>query len=254
MRLTRVHCDAPLAPGGEATLPGAAAAHVTSRAAAASRRRGWRSSMATGQRAITSRIAAFDRGAVRVRVAGAASPRAPESPLAVTLVQGISRGERMDWACRRRPSSASRAIAPVLRRAQRRAPRRATRPGRKLAHWQAIVVAACEQCGRARIPAVADPRPLEDFPGRPAARRRAAAALARRAGLARGRRAGRGVDRAAGRSRGRAGGRGTAGGDRGRLAHLPSRAARASQRNRRDRGGRGACSRWRETSASLRRR
>jgi 16S rRNA (uracil1498-N3)-methyltransferase len=39
---------------------------------------------------------------------------------------------------------------------------------KKLAHWRGIAIAACEQCGRARLPEVADPLPLPDWLARPA--------------------------------------------------------------------------------------
>ena len=39
---------------------------------------------------------------------------------------------------------------------------------RKLKHWRGIVIAACEQCGRARLPQVAAPLPLPEWLARPA--------------------------------------------------------------------------------------
>ena len=53
------------------------------------------------------------RGA-RVAVAVGAPPRRRESPLAMTLLQSVPRGDRMDFSCRRRPNWASRASCPSL--------------------------------------------------------------------------------------------------------------------------------------------
>jgi 16S rRNA (uracil1498-N3)-methyltransferase len=158
LRLIRVFVDAPLAAGSRATLDGAAAAHA---------RRVLR--LDEGD-AITlfngdgldypSRIAGFGRGTVEVAVEGVAPARA-ESPIAVTLVQGIARGERMDLVVQKATELGVAAIAPV---ATARSVVRIDGDGggRKLAHWRGIAIAACEQSGRARIPAIAAPVPLAE--------------------------------------------------------------------------------------------
>jgi 16S rRNA (uracil1498-N3)-methyltransferase len=158
LRLIRVHVEAQLAAGGRVIFGGPAAAHV---------RRVLR--LGTGD-AITlfngdghdypSRIAGFGRGAVEAEVQGRAAARA-ESPLAVTLVQGIARGERMDLVVQKATELGVAAIVPV---ATARSVVRLDRDGRqrKLDHWRGIAIAACEQCGRARLPTIAEPVPLEE--------------------------------------------------------------------------------------------
>ncbi len=156
MRLIRVHVDAPLAAGARVTLAGPAAAHV--------RRvlrlgEGDPLTLFNGDgRDYPSRIAGFGRGTAEAEVEGAVAARA-ESPLAVTLVQGIARGERMDLVVQKTTELGVAAIVPVA--AARSVVRldAATRE-RKLAHWRGIAVAACEQCGRARVPTVVEPQPL----------------------------------------------------------------------------------------------
>lgn len=76
-----------------------------------------------------------------------------ESPLAVTLAQGISSGERMDYTVQKAVELGVRAIQPL---ATERAVVRlgAERAAKRVAHWQAVAVAACEQCGRNRVPEV----------------------------------------------------------------------------------------------------
>ena len=84
-----------------------------------------------------------------------------ESALDLTLVQGVSRGERMDWVMQKATELGVRRIVPVL--TERTVVRLDDRHGqRKAQHWRAIVVAACEQCGRNRVPEVAVPQGLHE--------------------------------------------------------------------------------------------
>jgi 16S rRNA (uracil1498-N3)-methyltransferase len=161
LRLIRVYVDAPLAAGSRATLEGAAAAHA---------RRVLR--LGEGD-PITlfngdgldypSRVAGFGRGTVEVAIESRGPARA-ESPLAVTLVQGIARGERMDLVVQKATELGVAAIVPVVTaRSVVRLDGDARE--RKLAHWRGIAVAACEQSGRARIPAIAEPAALAEHLG-----------------------------------------------------------------------------------------
>ena len=74
----------------------------------------------------------------------------------LTLAQGISRGERMDWVIQKATELGASRIVPVFtkRSVVRLDEKQAER---KLQHWRAIAVAACEQCGRNRIPDLAAP-------------------------------------------------------------------------------------------------
>ncbi|MBI1942088.1 MAG: 16S rRNA (uracil(1498)-N(3))-methyltransferase [Betaproteobacteria bacterium] len=85
-----------------------------------------------------------------------------ESPLAVTLVQAVSSGEKMDFTIQKAVELGVTAIQPVL--AARSLVRLAgEREAKRLAHWRRVAIAACEQCGRNRIPAIAEPLPLERY-------------------------------------------------------------------------------------------
>ncbi len=76
-----------------------------------------------------------------------------ESPLAVTLVQGVSSGERMDYTVQKAVELGVAAIQPLL--TKRGVVRlEGTRASARVEHWRKIVIAACEQCGRNRIPEV----------------------------------------------------------------------------------------------------
>ena len=90
------------------------------------------------------------------------TPGTAESPLKVTLVQGVSRSERMDWTLQKATELGVSSIAPVLsaRSVVRLDEKQAAK---KQMHWQAIVIGACEQCGRARVPTVSTPVPLRNY-------------------------------------------------------------------------------------------
>ena len=76
-----------------------------------------------------------------------------ESPLAITLAQGISSGERMDYTIQKAVELGVHAVQPIS--AERSVVRlSAERAARRVHHWQAVAVAACEQCGRNRVPEV----------------------------------------------------------------------------------------------------
>jgi 16S rRNA (uracil1498-N3)-methyltransferase len=156
VRLIRVHAPAVLAEGARVTLRGPVAAHVT---------RVLR--LGTGD-AVTlfngdgmdypARIAALGRGTVDAEVTGRIAARA-ESALAVTLVQGIARAERMDLVVQKATELGVAVIAPVAT-ARSVVKLDAESRERKSAHWRGIAVAACEQCGRARVPEIAEPTTL----------------------------------------------------------------------------------------------
>ena len=85
-----------------------------------------------------------------------------ESPLQVTLAQGISSGEKMDFTIQKAVELGVAAVQPlateksVVRLSDERAARR-------LAHWRRIAIAACEQCGRNRVPQVLAPLAVEHY-------------------------------------------------------------------------------------------
>lgn len=85
-----------------------------------------------------------------------------ESPLRITLAQGISRSDRMDYTIQKAVELGVHAIQPLS--TQKSTVRLdASRAEKKLRHWQSVVVSACEQCGRSVIPAVSKPVSLTDW-------------------------------------------------------------------------------------------
>jgi 16S rRNA (uracil1498-N3)-methyltransferase len=148
MRLNRVYTERPLAEDVEVTLPEAAASHV---ARVLRLRAGAPLVLFDGSGAdFRGEIVAVEGDRVRVRI-GERAAGLRESPLAITLVQAVSRGERMDWTLQKATELGVRRIQPVLsaRSVVRLDEQQA---GRKLRHWQAIVAGACEQCGRSVLP------------------------------------------------------------------------------------------------------
>ena len=76
-----------------------------------------------------------------------------ESPLRVTLVQGVSAGDKMDSTLRKAVELGVAEVQPVLAARSVARPKGERAEGRR-AHWQKVIIAACEQCGRNRIPEV----------------------------------------------------------------------------------------------------
>jgi 16S rRNA (uracil1498-N3)-methyltransferase len=88
-----------------------------------------------------------------------------ESPLHVTLVQGVSRGERMDYTVQKAVELGVAAIQPVLTSRSVVKLDEASAE-KKRSHWQAVVASACEQSGRVRVPEVALPESLPNYLGK----------------------------------------------------------------------------------------
>jgi 16S rRNA (uracil1498-N3)-methyltransferase len=156
VRVTRVYVAGPLESGARVTLGGSAAGHITRvlrlRAGAALTLFDGRGGEYAG------RIEAARSAAVTVAV-GEHRAIERESPLEITLAQGVSRGERMDLVVQKATELGVARLLPVLsaRSVVKLDARQATR---RLQHWRAIAAAACEQSGRNRVPEVVAPVPL----------------------------------------------------------------------------------------------
>src|SRR5271167_725541 len=161
VRLTRVHVDAALNPGSVVELPADAAAHLTKVLRA---RSGDELILFTGDgREFAGAIESIRGSRVTVAVSGAHGVDR-ESPLAVTLVQCVPRGDRMDFIVQKATELGVARIVPVLsqRSVVRLDPSQAES---KAAHWRAVAVSACEQCGRNRLPVIEAARPLLNYLG-----------------------------------------------------------------------------------------
>jgi 16S rRNA (uracil1498-N3)-methyltransferase len=159
MRLTRVYVDAPLSAGAQITLEGNAASHVTR---VLRLRVGQALTLFNGKGG--EHAASIDKahgGEVTVSVGEHAAVER-ESPFPLTLAQGISRGERMDLVVQKATELGVSRLVPLL--TERSVVRLdAQQADRKFNHWRAVAIAACEQCGRNRLPDVALPTQLRGF-------------------------------------------------------------------------------------------
>lgn len=93
---------------------------------------------------------------------GAVLPGNPESPLGITLVQCVSKGERMDWTIQKAVELGVAAIRPVF---SRRSVVRleGSRLDRRIAHWEGVIRGACEQSGRRLLPDLLPPLGLDRY-------------------------------------------------------------------------------------------
>jgi 16S rRNA (uracil1498-N3)-methyltransferase len=156
VRLTRVFFDGALDPGGTVELSQDSAAHLAKVLRA---RSGDELVLFNGNGCEFDGAVETVRG-VRVSASiGAARSIDRESPFPMTLVQCVPRGDRMDFIVQKATELGIARIVPVL--SQRSVVRLdAGQSAAKQAHWRAVAVSACEQCGRNRLPIVELPRAL----------------------------------------------------------------------------------------------
>jgi 16S rRNA (uracil1498-N3)-methyltransferase len=154
--MTRIFVPAPLEAGAAVTLQDDAARHV---AQVLRMREGETLTLFNGEGGeYEATIESVERRAVQVRLQGW-SDTDRESRLSITLAQCVSKGDRMDFSIQKAVELGVTAIVPLL--SERSVVRlEADRWDRKLDHWRGIIVGACEQCGRTRLPALAD---VQDF-------------------------------------------------------------------------------------------
>lgn len=145
----RFFVEGPLAPGRDVELPERAARHIS----VLRLKEGDRIELFNGEGGeYQCTLSHMARSAMRARV-GAWQDIERESGIEITLAQGLSAGDRMDFAVQKATELGARTIWPVatersvVRLSEERAERR-------LAHWRGIAAASCEQCGRNRLPVI----------------------------------------------------------------------------------------------------
>jgi len=153
--MPRFFCPEPLRPGATLTLPPGPARHVQvlrlQPGAAITLFDGH-----GGEHAAT--VERMGRSDVVVQV-GAHLPLEREAARAVHLVLGMPANERMDWLVEKATELGVASIQPLVT-AHGVVRLSGERAGKKRAHWEAIAAAACEQCGRNRVPRI---HPVQDF-------------------------------------------------------------------------------------------
>jgi 16S rRNA (uracil1498-N3)-methyltransferase len=159
VRLNRVYVDAALAPGARIELPAAAGVHL---AKVLRVRSGDELVLFSGDgREFPASVESVRGSKVAVAI-GEARTVDRESPIALTLVQCLARADRMDLIVQKATELGVTRIVPVQ---SRRGVVRldAAQAAAKAAHWRAVAVSACEQCGRNRLPGIEAPRRLIDY-------------------------------------------------------------------------------------------
>jgi 16S rRNA (uracil1498-N3)-methyltransferase len=147
--LPRLYCPEPLASGAQFSLPPGAARHVQ----VLRMQPGEALTLFDGRGGeYDALIEHMGRSEVRVDV-GAHHATEREPAVRVHLAVGMPANERMDWLVEKAAELGAASIQPLL--AERSVLRLSgERAQKKQAHWQGVAIAACEQCGRNRVPTV----------------------------------------------------------------------------------------------------
>lgn len=112
-------------------------------------------------------VSRIGRAAVGLQL-GDRRPACAESPLHITLVQAVSRGERMDWTLQKATELGVSAFQPVFTaRTEVRIP--PDKLEQRMRHWRQVTISACEQSGRARLPELSLPIDVLDWAQRASA-------------------------------------------------------------------------------------
>lgn len=161
MRTIRIHADLPLAPGAELSLPAQAGEHVARVLRLVA---GDPLTLFNGDgNDYPASILAVGKREVVVRIESR-QPLHNESPLPLTLAQGVARGEKMDLIVQKATELGVARIVPLLTE-RSEVKLDAARAEKRLAHWQAVAASACEQSGRARLPKITPALPLSTWLG-----------------------------------------------------------------------------------------
>ena len=169
--MPRFHCPLPLAAGAQFDLPAGAARHVqVLRLQPGDAITLFNGAAAHGQ--WQAQIVEMGRSHVQVRLVAHEALEC-EHRRPVHLLAGITANERMDWLVEKATELGAASLTPLL--AERSVLKlKGERGEKKRDHWQAVAVAACEQCGRNRVPDIPAAQTLADWLADPAAQALAA--------------------------------------------------------------------------------
>lgn len=158
MRISRIFVDMALASGTQIEVP-QETAHYLGRVLRL--REGAELNLFNGQGgAYQAQIVGFERKSATLAV-GDFIAEDCESPLALTLVQGVARNEHMDVIVQKAVELGVRRLAPVIcARTQRGDPEKFAK---RHLHWQKIIINACEQCGRNSLMELLPVQKLDDY-------------------------------------------------------------------------------------------
>jgi 16S rRNA (uracil1498-N3)-methyltransferase len=161
----RFYADIDLAPGRSVSLPAHAARHVQvlrmQPGDALTLFNGQGNGQPGSEGEFAATIERMGRSEVEVMV-GAYTATTREASRAVHLAVGMPANERMDWLIEKAAELGVASIQPLM--SERSVLRiKGERADKKLAHWRGVAIAACEQCGRSRVPVIHDAANLADW-------------------------------------------------------------------------------------------
>ena len=159
MRIPRIYHPSSLNSGNTLSLDGSAANHLTRVLRLSA---GAPLILFNGEGGeYEANIVSIVKNSVKVRT-GEFNSRECESPVTTWLAQGISRGERMDYTLQKAVELGINRIIPLFTE-RCGVQLDGERLEKRLKHWQSIVISACEQCGRNRVPPVSSPLTLTQW-------------------------------------------------------------------------------------------
>ena len=154
MRIPRICVFEELRVGSEILLPAQAGEHL---ARVLRLERGHPIVLFNGNgREFQAEISELTKRAVCARVLEERNAMDRESPLQLTLAQGVARGEKMDLILQKATELGVSRIVPLIT-GRTEVKLDAERTARRLAHWHAVIASACEQSGRVHLPTLESP-------------------------------------------------------------------------------------------------
>ena len=157
----RFYADVALVTGTSISLPEQTARHVQVLRLQPGERITLFNGRGVGEGEFEATVERMGRSDVDVTV-GAWIATAREAARTVHLAVGMPANDRMDWLVEKATELGAASIQPLM--SERSVLRlKADRAGKKVAHWRGIAIAACEQCGRNRVPLVHEVQALADW-------------------------------------------------------------------------------------------
>lgn len=156
MRISRIYCDQPIKKNQDLILNGDASHYVVN---VLRLKKGAELTIFNGtggEYSAELAVASKRKAVVRIKKF---SRKDIESPIKIHLLQGISRGDKMDYTIQKAVELGVHKITPVFTEFCN-VKLKPEKLSKKQQHWQQIVISACEQCGRNYIPEVVAPMNL----------------------------------------------------------------------------------------------
>lgn len=159
MRVPRIYVDQALSSSAEVTL-NEPASHYLVKVLRMNEGRDLIAFSGDGDEYLAT-VSHADRKSCQIKI-GAGQTVNRESPLHTHLAIGISRGERMDWVLQKAAELGVTEVTPIFSE-RNEVKLKGERLTKKTAHWQQVLISACEQCQRNTLPVLNPPTDLHGF-------------------------------------------------------------------------------------------